>query len=114
MSNIIKFPTKAVRDWAIIERAIVDELQRLRVSPTAESRIVEQVRNTYDLLDGFDLSMPVEFPGSIPADQVAIMCTDIGQRISAAIKEHLHTMTSRILIDRLHRELQVCRELGLI
>jgi hypothetical protein len=114
MASIIEFPTKAVRDWAIIERTTIDELKQLRVSPTVENRVIEQMKKTYDLLDDFSFSAPIEFPGSIPADQIAILCAGISDKISEAIKEHLHALANRILIDRLNREMQVCQELGLI
>jgi hypothetical protein len=45
MSEIIEFPTKQVRDWAVIERSLVPILRKANVSVDAENELLDRMKN---------------------------------------------------------------------
>ena len=111
MSNVVSFPTRAVRDWLIIERSLRTELAALSIPDGAQSRLIERMKVFWGVLDRFDFnfSIQVEFTGAGNID-----LNTIGSQISAQAEERLHAFTNELFVDRLQREIEACRELGLI
>jgi hypothetical protein len=48
--EVINFPTKTVRDWLIIERAMNESLLESQLSPPAQARLVERMKSFYETL----------------------------------------------------------------
>lgn len=114
MGVVINFPTSSVRDWLTIERAMKDELLNLGISAATQLRLIEIMKSFFETLNfQFDLSVAVEFPGLLSKEQTSAICSDIGQKIGEQSSTQLQAFTKQLFFDRLHRELEVCRELGI-
>lgn len=69
----------------------------------------------YQVLDiAFSFTSDIAIPGKVSQEQVAAIRTGIQEHLGAQIAEQLHDFTNKIFLDRLCRELEVCRELGLL
>lgn len=114
MGTVISFPTTSVRDWLVIERAMKDELQRLGISEATQLRLIGVMKSFFETLDfKFDLSVAVEFPGMLSKEQTSAICSDIRQKIGERSSTQLQIFTKQLFFDRLHREIELCRELGI-
>lgn len=114
MNNIIDFPAKSIRDWVIIERALNDALKAAGMPPQVQKRLIEKMKDFHPILDrDFDFSIPTP-PINLPADQVNAMCATIGGKLRVALKEQLNAFTQALFIERLYREIEACREIGLL
>lgn len=114
MAEIVNFPTKAVRDWAVIEREMRSALSQTDFSQQAQARITERMKSFYETLDpNLTFSVRAEFPRFISTEGVSALCADISEKIGATISEGLKAFTNRLFIDRLDVEIDLCRALGL-
>ncbi len=115
MDNIINFPTKSVRDWLVIERAMKEALEKSAAPPTAQERIVQRMKAFYDLLDpDLNFSIPVQFPGTISNEETLAISTQVSERASSLISEKLQAFTNSLFIERLYREIDACKEARLL
>mgnify|MGYP005760673829 CR=1 FL=1 len=116
MENVIQFPTQPVRDWLLIERSMNETLESHRVSEAAHSRLVKIMKEFYQetLNFKFNLSTAAEFPGTLSANEVSSICSEIGNKIGKSSSEQLQAFTKSLFLERLRREVEVCRELGLL
>lgn len=114
MENIVNFPTKSVRDWLIIERALYDALKQAPVSASVEQRLVEKMKSFYQIMQrDFNFAIqPIEAP--LPQAQLNAICSDIGKKMSVALNEQIHAFTNEIFFERFNREVEVCREIGIL
>ncbi len=103
--TVVQFPTR-VRDWAAVERKLRPGLRDIGISPAVEERIVGVMRAFYASVDiDFDFALDADIPRDVAAA--------IGVEISAAFNDRLHAFRSRLCIERLDRELDACREMGI-
>lgn len=115
MSNIIQFPAKSVRDWTIIERALLEELSKNKFPSEVQQRLVDVMRSFYEALNlDFNFVMTAEFPPSLSSAQVSDLCSSISERVAQTSGELLQSFTNKLFFERLNREIAVCHELGLI
>jgi len=115
MGDIVSFPVKLVRDWLIIERAMNDAFIQNRTPEAAQNRLKEQMKSFYEIMHGeIDLNFDVEFPPGISREQAALVSSRIREKGSLALEEQLHAFTHKLFFDRLRREMDVCREIGLL
>jgi len=113
MENVVDFPTKSVRDWLIIERTLKELLSRTRLPPDIQAGLIEKMKSFYALLDcSFAVSLNIEIPDPGGEDKAAAICSKIGEQVGARISEQLQAFTTRLLIERLLREFDICNELG--
>ena len=114
-NNIVNFPTRSVREWLIIERALNEELAKLGVPPAVHSRVLERMKAFFQVMDvSFNFTSNIAIPGAVSQDQIAAICSGAQEHLGAQISEQIHDFTNKIFFDRLCRELEVCRELGLL
>lgn len=116
MKNIIQFPTQLVRDWLTIEESMIDALKKLNASKVAHERIIRIMKNFFQETLNFqlNLSTTAKFPGSLSASEVSDICSEIGDNIGASSSKQLQTFTKALFLERLHREIEICRELGIL
>lgn len=113
-TNIVNFPIKSVRDWLMIEREMKEIFLKGGVSSSVQARLIEKMKSFYELLDvEFNSSIDIVFPSILSREQTMAICSDISQKIGAASSEQLKAFTNKLFIDRLYREIDMCRELGL-
>src|SRR5262245_43140834 len=66
MDNVVNFPSKTVRDWVVIERELILQLQNAGAPPSVRDRLVEKMKAFRPILDrDFDISVPtppIRFP----------------------------------------------------
>jgi len=115
MDNIVTFPTKFVRDWLIIERAMNDVFSQNEISPSAQARLTERMKSFYETLQlDFNFTIEVQFPDVLSNDQARSICSQIGEKIGAASSETLQAFTNKLMIERLYVEIDLCRALGIL
>lgn len=111
--NIISFPTKAVRDWLIIERELLTQLSRNGFPESIHERICTRLKAFYEFCDPkikFDLHLDTR----VPAEAAVSLHSELGSKIGLALDDQLQAFTKRLVIERLNYEIDTCRELGLI
>jgi hypothetical protein len=87
-----------------------DKLSELNVSSEVQNRLVEQMQAVYQILDcHLDLSVEVSLPDTWEEEQASSICHDIVQQVSSAFEKHLQTITNKLFIERLEREVDLYR-----
>lgn len=108
MADVVAFPTKAVRDWIIIERELNNVLSTAGLSTDSMTMITERMKAFYETLDAkFDLSGSVSIPGPLSAAQLSAILNAINVDIGRKCSEQLQAFTNRLFMDRLKREIEV-------
>lgn len=110
--NLVQFPTKAVRDWATLERSLRPAFLEAGLSEAAEDRLLQVMKEFYEgvLSADLDLTIPAF---SVEHANPETLAAAIKAHFSAALEEQLHAFTNRLFIDRLKREMDFIHELGL-
>jgi hypothetical protein len=112
--ELINFPTKTVRDWLIIERAMNESLLESRLSPPAQARLVERMKAFYETLQlDFNFTINAEFPSSLSQEQIGAICMQIGEKAGMTATEKLQAFTNKLFFDRLTVEIDLCFALGI-
>lgn len=106
MSNIIKFPPKSVRDWASIERGLIDIIIEAGASQTVKERILKRMKFAFD-------SMQTEFTFNIPLSE-STLNKNLSNDIESQLIEQIRKYTAQIFIDRLKLEIELCQAMGMI
>jgi hypothetical protein len=113
MGEVIHFPTRSVRDWLTIERAMDEALSNNSVSPTVHARLVERMKAFYQTLElDFRFSVDVEVPELSDEERRALL-TEIGEKIGAVSGEKLQAFTHKLFFERLAVEMDLCRALNI-
>ena len=104
MSNIIEFPSKLIRDWGIIEHGIIDMIQNAGLNNDVAKEVIVQIKPLFDILiAGIDFNV-------IAGDTVTAQSLDaINDSLAVALKE----FGEKIFIERVKREIELCRLGGL-
>jgi vacuolar-type H+-ATPase catalytic subunit A/Vma1 len=114
MGEIINFPSKSVRDWATIERAMNETLSSQSVSSAFHARLVERMKSFYETMQiDFNFTIDAAFPSTISRDQVTAICSEIGEKIGVASTEKLQAFTYKLFFDRLAVEVDLCHALNI-
>jgi len=103
MANIIPFPSNSARTWAETERWLRDIARRAGVGEEVGSMLATRIRPLFDLLDepvSVSVTLPEACAGLLEAQQ------DV---FGVAIQER----NNRILMERIYREIEVYKRLGL-
>lgn len=112
--KIIQFPTKSVRDWETIRRALLKEIIKHGASQTAQDRILERLKSFYEIVDfEFNISMDFVFPDTISTEDMSIISTGVGEQLGPIFGKQIQAFTKRLYIERLKSEVDFCIELGI-
>lgn len=116
MGNIVNFPTKSIRDWTVIDRSMRSELSRIGVPPgPVQQRIADKMQEFHKLLDiDMNYSIDIAFPPRLTRDETGALGKEIASKIDAIQSERLQAFTNKLFMDRLCREIDACRELGIL
>ena len=106
MADVIEFPIKTVRDWAIIESGMRTSLTQAGASAEMQNEIIDRMQEfykKYNINFGISYELPAEYEGQREA-----IISSINQGL-ADFAKHLHDMMSRIMFDRLLLEIELYR-----
>ncbi len=107
MADIIPFPSKAVRDWAIFERTMSDILKEAGADTAASSHITSRVKEFFALCDrDFSTSIDYELPSSTTVAQQEKLRAAL-EAMVASFTTKLHDFTNELMLDRLNMEIQL-------
>ena len=107
MADIIPFPSKAVRDWAILERTMTEILKDAGADATASSHITRRMKEFFALCDrDFSKSIHYELPSSTTVAQQEKLRAALEAMFTSFTTE-LHGFTNELLLDRLKLEIQL-------
>ena len=107
MADIIPFPSKAVRDWALLERTMADILKDAGADATASSHITRRMKEFFALCDrDFSTSITYELPSSTTVAQQEKLRAAL-EAVGASFTTKLHDFTNELMLDRLKLEIQL-------
>ncbi len=107
MADIIQFPSKAVRDWAILERTMMDILKDAGADATASSHITSRMKEFFALCDrDFSTSIDYELPSSMTVAQQEKLRAAL-EAMGASFTTKLRDFTNELMLDRLTMEIQL-------
>ena len=104
MADIIPFPSRAVREWAIIERTIVETLKDAGADATAASHITRRMKEFFALCDR-NFSTSIQLPSSTTVAQQEKLRAAL-EAMASSFTTKLHDFTSELMVDRLILELR--------
>lgn len=90
LENVIQFPTRSVRSWNSIRQITDEQLIKSGMPEFGRKRVIENMKKLFDALD-----VTLTFTPEIP------------------FEEQFQKFTSKLLLERLIREIEVCGELNL-
>lgn len=108
MDKVTDFPTRAAREWFIIEREIKAHLSQFNVPPAVEKRLIIAMKAFYATMD-VSLGFKFDIPFPVSSEQTEALTSTM----RGAFAESIHEFTNKLYFERLLREIDVCRELGL-
>lgn len=107
MLDIIPFPSKAVRDWALLERTMADILKDAGADATASSDITRRMKEFFALCNrDFSTSITYELPPSTTVAQQEKLRAAL-EAVGADFATKLHDFTNELMLDRLKLEIQL-------
>ncbi len=105
VAGIIPFPSKAVRDWALLERTIADILKDAGADATASSHITRRMKEFFALCDR-DFSTSIQLPSSTTVAQQENLRAAL-ESMAAGFTTKLVDFTNQLMLDRLELEVQL-------
>jgi hypothetical protein len=115
MENVVQFPTKAVRDWASLERTLKDLLGQAGVSQACKDRITERMKAFWEQLDPkMDLAFDVRATPPVDAAQLHAILWGVSDTIGEKCGTQLQAFTNSLFIERFYREVEACTEVGIL
>jgi len=106
MTKILDFPTKVVRDWRVIEKALRDVLDGTPADQIAKETIIARMKPVYELCNrSFSITVDVPLPESTSVHERR----DVENAIQRAMQQYefgLHQLTNEILLERLTMEIK--------
>ena len=106
MADIIPFPSKAVREWAILERTMTEILTGAGADAAASSHIMRRMKEFFALLDrDFSASIHYELPSSTTVAQQEKLRAAL-ETMFASLATKWHDFTNELMVDRLKLEIQ--------
>lgn len=99
MTDIIPFPSKTVRDWAILERTMTEILTGAGADAAASSHIMRRMKEFFALLDrDFSASIHYELPSSTTVAQQEKLRAAL-EAMFASLATKWHDFTNEIMVD---------------
>lgn len=106
MADIIPFPSKAVRDWAILERTMTEILTGADADAAASSHIMRRMKEFFALCDrDFSTSIHYELPSSTTVAQQEKLRTAL-EAMFTSLTTKWYDFTNELMVDRLKLEIQ--------
>ncbi len=107
MADIIPFPSRAVREWAIFERTFTEMLKDAGADATASSHITRRMKEFFALCDrDFSTTINYELPSSTTVAQQEKLRSAL-EAMFASFTTELHNFTNELMLDRLKLEIQL-------
>lgn len=107
MTDIIDFPTKSVRDKALIEKTIKKLLDETSLDEKAKDELKERLLKITDYYEfEHSVNFPIEFPPGFAkrrADEISASIREGFERFETIIHNHL----DKILTERLQTEIKL-------
>jgi len=107
MTNIIQFPGKPVRDWALIERAIREVLTKAGASSEMVDEICPHMKKHYEEYS----NMPLAFKTQLPAGMDPQLSKTVNEAIRQGVEgmaEQIHDLTNHVMLDLVIKEIELC------
>lgn len=106
MADILRFPTKSVRDWRIIEEALNRTLIQAGADDSTRAAIIDRMKSFCSkIAKEFDFSFDLSLP-SLTREQRDALQDSLERGVQRAASQ-IHEMTSEILLDRLLLEIRL-------
>lgn len=106
MTNIIQFPTKSVRDWAVMERAIRKVLTEAGASSEIVDEIGPHMKKHYEKYR----NMPLAFKTKLPTGMDPEISKTVNEAIRQGVEgmsEQIHDLTNHVMLDLLKKEIEL-------
>jgi hypothetical protein len=103
MTHIFQFPSKEVQDWILVERGLLDLLDKMLVSEHFRRQILDRMKVVFDELE-FDLRINVELSENFIEplqNQINLLSADLSKH------------TAKIFRSRLEVEIELATVLNL-
>ena len=105
MADIIPFPSKAVRDWALLERTMMDILKDGGADATASNHVTRRMKEFFALCDR-NFSTSIQLPSSMTVAQQEKLSAAL-EAMAAGFTTKLVDFTNQLMLDRLKLEIQL-------
>ena len=106
-SNVINFPTEAVRDWVLVEKSIKNIMQQADASPEMIKEVCGRMKEIWE-------KYKIEFKFSVELPTLSNFPEALRKEIDESLKkafetfaEQIHEYTSQVLFDRLLLEIEL-------
>ena len=103
-SNVIQFPTRAVREWIILERHFQDILERSGASPEMTEEVCARMKEAAEKFNG-EFKFALELP-PLPEGLKGII-DDAIQKAAKILADQVHEYSWKIMLDRLQLEIDL-------
>jgi len=97
MDNILKFPSKDIRDWEKIKTIIKESLEHANATKYVTETVLERMK---DVFDEFQFNYQISFKCPLEYQE------ELNSNLAAFMKE-LHAHTSELLFSRLILEIKL-------
>jgi hypothetical protein len=104
-SNVIEFPTRAVREWTVLERSFRDVLARSGASPEMMEEVCGRMKEYWKKSD-VKISLPIQIPAGLP-EWARKAIDDSFQKLTKSLADQLHVYTGDLMLDRLRLEVDL-------
>ena len=106
-TNIIEFPTRAVREWIMVERTIREVLEQVGASAEMTEEVCARMKDVYERYNRmFTLALKLPLPEYLSLDQRRAIDDSIRNAVEGLTKE-IHDYSSQVLFDRLCLEIEL-------
>ena len=103
-SNVIEFPTRAVRDWIILERTFRGILERSGAPPEMMEEVCARMKEAIEKFNG-QFKFALELP-PLP-ERLKKIIDDALQRATKELADQVHEYTNQLIFDRLQLEVEL-------
>lgn len=106
-TNIIEFPTRAVREWIMIEKTIRGVLEEAGASPEMTEEVCARMKDVYEKYNHmFTLALKLPLPEYMSFEERSAVDDAIRNAVEG-LKMDIHEYTSQVLFDRLRLEIEL-------
>jgi hypothetical protein len=103
-SNVIEFPTRAVRDWIGYEKVIQGDMQKGGASPEMIQEVCARMKEAFQ-----KFAVPFEFRIQMPAlpEDLRLAVEESINKALKQFREEIHEYTHRLILDRFQLEVDL-------